>query len=134
MEEKRKTNQRNCHCRWQRLLFLALMAVCSTVAMAQGKVSGTVVDAQGEPVIGASVIVKGTTTGTVTDFDGNFTIPSVPAKANLEISYIGFKTQTVAVGGKSQVSVTLQEDRQLLDEVVVVGYGTQKKSDNKLYY
>ena len=129
MEEKRKTNQKSCPKGWQRLLFLALMAVMSTVAMAQGKVSGTVVDAQGEPVIGASVIVKGTTTGTVTDFDGNFTIPSVPAKANLEISYIGFKTQTVAVGGKSLVSVTLQEDRQLLDEVVVVGYGTQKKSD-----
>ena len=129
MEEKRKTNQKSCLRGWQRLLFLALMAVCSTVAMAQGKVSGTVVDTQGESVIGASVVVKGTSTGTVTDFDGNFTIQNVPQNATLVISYVGYRTQNVAVGGKSQISVTLEEDKQLLDEVVVVGYGVQRKSD-----
>ena len=75
------------------------MAVMSTVVMAQGKVSGTVVDASGDPVIGASVVVKGTSTGTVTDINGNFTLPSAPAKGNLEISYIGFKSQTVSLGG-----------------------------------
>jgi len=130
MEEKRKTNQGRC-CRgiWQRLFLLALMAVCSTVVMAQAKVSGTVVDAQGEPVIGASVIIKGTSTGTVTDFDGNFTIQSVPQNATLVISYVGYRTQNVAVGGKSQINVALEEDKQLLDEVVVVGYGVQRKSD-----
>ena len=129
MEEQRKTNLK-CRCHiWRRLLFLALMAVCSTVAMAQGKVTGKVVDALGEPIIGASVVVKGTSTGAVTDIDGNFTIQSVPAKGSLVISYVGYATQTVSVGGKSQVNVTLQEDRQLLDEVVVVGYGVQKKSD-----
>ena len=95
----------------------------------QNKVTGTVVDANGEAIIGASVIIKGTSNGSVTDFEGNFTINNVPAKGSLEISYIGYKTQTVALGGKTSFNITLQEDRQMLDEVVVVGYGVQKKSD-----
>ncbi len=129
MEEKRKTIQKGrCHL-WQRLLLLALLAVSSTVAMAQGKVSGKVVDATGEAVIGASVLVKGTTTGTVTDFEGNFTIGGVPQGATLVFSYVGYRTQNIAVGGRSQINVTLEEDKQLLDEVVVVGYGVQRKSD-----
>lgn len=113
----------------RRFLFLLMLAVTSTMAWAQGNVSGKVVDATGEPVIGASVVVKGTTTGVVTDIDGNFSIPNVPRNANLEISYIGFKTQSVSVSGKNAINVTLQEDRQMLDDVVVVGYGVQKKSD-----
>ncbi|MBQ8990291.1 MAG: TonB-dependent receptor [Prevotella sp.] len=115
--------------RIHRLMLTFSFLMLSTLGFAQSKVSGTVVDASGEPVIGASVIVKGTSTGTVTDFDGNFTIPSVPANASLEISYIGYKTQTIPVAGKSTINVTLQEDAALLDEVVVVGYGVQKKSD-----
>lgn len=86
-------------------------------------------DATGEAVIGASVIVKGTSNGSVTDFEGNFTINNVPQNANLVISYIGYRTQTIALAGKSQVKVTLEEDKQMLDEVVVVGYGVQRKSD-----
>ena len=113
----------------RRLMFLALMTFCTIGTYAQNKVSGKVVDATGEPVIGASVIIKGTSTGTVTDFDGNFTIANAPSKGNLEISYIGFRTQSVALGGNNTFNITLQEDRQLLDEVVVVGYGVQKKSD-----
>ncbi|MBP5711942.1 MAG: SusC/RagA family TonB-linked outer membrane protein, partial [Prevotella sp.] len=113
----------------RRFLFLLVLAVTSTMAWAQGNVSGKVVDATGEPVIGASVVVKGTTTGAVTDIDGNFSIPNVPRNANLEISYIGFKTQSISVSGKNAINVTLQEDRQMLDDVVVVGYGVQKKSD-----
>ena len=113
----------------RRFLFLLVLAVTSTMAWAQGNVSGKVVDATGEPVIGASVVVKGTTTGAVTDIDGNFSIPNVPRNANLEISYIGFKTQSVSVSGKNAINVTLQEDRQMLDDVVVVGYGVQEKSD-----
>ena len=113
----------------RRLMFLALVAICTSGAFAQKQVSGTVVDAAGEPIIGASVIVKGTSTGTVTDYDGNFTIQNVPVNGSLVISYVGYRNQTVAVAGKSQVNVTLEEDRQLLDEVVVVGYGVQKKSD-----
>ncbi|MBR5350336.1 MAG: TonB-dependent receptor [Prevotella sp.] len=105
------------------------MVLCSTGALAQNKVSGTVVDANGEAVIGASVVVKGTSTGTVTDLDGNFTIPNVPQNGSLVVSYVGYATQTVPVGGKSSINITLQEDRQLLDDVVVVGYGVQKKRD-----
>ena len=129
MEEKRKANRKNCLKSWQRLFILMLMTVCSTAVLAQGKVSGTVVDANGEPVIGASILVKGTSKGTVTDFDGNYNIPSVPQNATLVFSYVGFRTQSVAVAGKSQINVTLEEDKQLLDEVVVVGYGVQRKSD-----
>ena len=99
----------------RRFLFLLVLAVTSTMAWAQGNVSGKVVDATGEPVIGASVVVKGTTTGAVTDIDGNFSIPNVPRNANLEISYIGFKTQSVSVSGKNAINVTLQEDRQMLE-------------------
>ena len=90
------------------------------------KVTGTVSDAMG-PVIGASVVEKGNTSnGVVTDFDGNFTINVKPG-ATIVISYIGYTTQEIAVGNQSSISVTLQEDNALLDEVVVVGYGVQKK-------
>ena len=113
----------------RRLMFLLLGAVCSLGALAQSRVTGKVVDANGEPVIGASVMVKGTSNGVVTDLDGNYSISNVPAGASLNISYVGYRTRTVAVAGKSQLNVTMEEDRQLLDEVVVVGYGTQKRSD-----
>ncbi len=90
------------------------------------KVTGTVSDAMG-PVIGASVVEKGNTSnGVVTDFDGNFAINVKPG-ATIVISYIGYTTQEIAVGNQSSISVTLQEDNALLDEVVVVGYGVQKK-------
>lgn len=113
----------------RRLMLSVMFGVFAVVASAQNKVTGTVVDATGEPVIGASVIVKGTSNGTVTDFEGNFTIANVAKDASLVVSYIGYRTQTLALGGKSTVSVTLEEDKQLLDEVVVVGYGVQRKSD-----
>lgn len=125
--ESKQTNLKRRHAKWQRLLMLAIVAVSSTVAMAQSKVQGKVVDATGEPVIGASVVVKGSSTGTVTDLDGNFTLNNVPGDSKLEVSYIGFRTQTLAPG--SNLNITLEEDKQLLDEVVVVGYGVQKKSD-----
>ena len=113
----------------RRLMFLALMAICTSSVFAQKQVSGTVVDASGEAVIGASVMVKGTSTGTITDFDGKFVLNNVPENGNLVISYVGYRTQTIAAAGKNQLNVTLEEDRQLLDEVVVVGYGVQRKSD-----
>ena len=113
----------------RRLMFLLLLFVCSSGAFAQSKVTGKVVDASGEPIIGASVMVKGTSNGVVTDLDGNYSISNVPSGASLNISYVGYRTRTVAVDGKSQLNVTMEEDRQLLDEVVVVGYGTQKRSD-----
>ena len=95
------------------------------VQQATKKITGTVVDAQG-PVIGASVTEKGTSNGVVTDFDGNFSLNVNPG-ATIVISYIGFVTQEIRVGDQSTYNITLQEDNALLDEVVVVGYGVQKK-------
>ena len=114
---------------WQRLLLLALLALSSTMAFAQSKVSGKVVDATGEAVIGASVMIKGTSNGTVTNYDGEYTLQSVPQGATLVFSYVGYRTQNIAFAGQRQIDVTLEEDKQLLDEVVVVGYGVQRKSD-----
>ena len=112
----------------QRLFFFALLTVISIGMYAQGKtVSGTVVDKTGETVIGASVVVKGTTNGTITDFDGKFTLSNVPNDGTIEISFVGYKTQTISVAGKSTVQVVLEEDTEVLDEVVVVGMGTQRK-------
>ncbi|OAV72124.1 Enterobactin outer-membrane receptor [Bacteroidales bacterium Barb4] len=91
-------------------------------------VTGTVIDAQSEPVIGANVIVEGEHTGTVTDANGAFSL-DIPANATLRISYIGYLEQTVTVGNRSNLVITLKEDWQALDEVVVVGYGTMKKRD-----
>ena len=92
------------------------------------KVSGTITDKSGEPIIGANVVIKGTTNGTITDIDGNYTL-DVPVSAILQISYIGYLTQDVPVNGKQQINIRLVEDTQQLDEVVVVGYGTQKKGE-----
>ena len=90
-------------------------------------ISGTVTDKSGEPIIGANVLVKGTSQGIITDLDGNFTLNNVPANAELVISYIGYKEQTIKVGSQTSFSVKLVEDTELIDEVVVVGYASQKK-------
>ena len=108
------------------LVFLFLLCLFPLGAMAQSAVKGTVNDDSGEPIIGASVVEKGTTNGTVTDFDGNFAL-NVKSGATLVVSYIGYTTQEIAVNGQSTINVTLKEDNALLDEVVVVGYGVQKK-------
>ncbi|MEM0932205.1 MAG: TonB-dependent receptor [Bacteroidota bacterium] len=105
-------------------LFLGAL-LCFGLVKAQ-TVTGTVSDATG-PLPGASVVVKGTTNGTQTDFDGNYTLNDVASDAVLVFSYIGFATQEISVNGQTTVNVTLQEDASELDEVVVVGYGTQSK-------
>ena len=92
-------------------------------------VSGIVLDATGEPIIGASVVEKGTTNGTVTDLDGKFILTVSSAKAELEVSYIGYKTQVLKPQAGKQLAVTMSEDTEMLDEVIVVGYGTMKKKD-----
>ena len=89
--------------------------------------SGNVVDETGLPVIGVNVKVKGTTIGAITDLDGNFTLKSVPQNAVLVVSYVGYKEQEIKVGTQNQLSIKLQEDTELIDEVVVVGYAAQKK-------
>ncbi len=101
--------------------------LCFGLIQAQ-EVSGTVSDASG-PLPGASVVVKGTTNGAQTDFDGNYSLTDVPADGTLLISYIGFATQAVLVDGQTTVDVTLQEDAQALDEVIIVGYGSQAKKE-----
>lgn len=98
------------------------------VAQQAKTLKGKVLDASGEPVIGATVRVEGTQNATVTDIDGNFTLSNVTG-GKLQISYIGYQTQSVSVDGRSTVSITLQEDNKTLSEVVVVGYGTQKKAN-----
>lgn len=105
-----------------------LWAVNMNVTYAQNmqSISGSVSDAAGEPMIGASVMVKGTMVGTVTDVDGNFKISASPT-AILNISYVGYITQEISIAGKQFIKVILKEDTGLLEEIVVVGYGTQKK-------
>ena len=129
MKEERETNLLRRCLGWRRLLLLCLMMVSSAMMMAQDRVTGKVVDASGDPVIGASVVVKGTSNGVVTDLNGNFSIAGVPQNAQLVISYVGCRTQTLAVNGRQSFNVSLEEDKQQLDEVVVVGYGVQRKSD-----
>ena len=98
------------------------------IQQAAKKITGTVVDASG-PVIGASVVVKGTSNGVATDFDGNFTLNANPGQT-LVISYIGYLNKEVKISAnQTNYKITIEEDKQMLDEVVVVGYGTMKKSD-----
>lgn len=111
---------------FQNSIFLGLFMLCGFL-QAQS-VSGTVSDETG-PLPGASVVVKGTTTGTQTDFDGNFTLNNIGEDAVLSISYVGYMAQEIPVEGQSTIEVTLQQDAQALDEVVVVAYGTSTKKD-----
>ena len=92
------------------------------------KITGTVLDKDGEPVIGANVVEKGTTNGTITGIDGTFSL-SVPENSTLNISYIGYLPEEVKVGSQSQLFIRLKEDTQALDEVIVIGYGTAKRKD-----
>ena len=93
------------------------------------RISGTVVDNSGIPVIGANVVISGTTNGTITDIDGNFSLEEVSESDALEISYIGYVTQKVRVGNSATLNIDLLEDSQAIDEVIVVGYGTQRKAN-----
>src|SRR5574344_1734152 len=129
MEDIRKSMSSNRWNLFQRLMLFVLLAVCTSGVMAQSKINGTVLDQNGETVIGASVLVKGTTSGTVTDLNGHFILDKVPVNATIVVSYVGYKSQSVSVNGRSEIKVTLVEDKKVLDEIVVVGYGVQRKSD-----
>ena len=119
-----KNNTLNC---LRKTLFVVFFLSTAMLTYAQSTITGVVVDAaNSEPIIGANVIVKGTTNGTITDFDGNFML-SVEKGATLEISYMGYKTVTVSA--TDGMKVELAEDSELLEEVVVVGYGVVKKND-----
>ncbi|APA66385.1 hypothetical protein YQ22_12965 [Maribacter sp. 1_2014MBL_MicDiv] len=105
-----------------------LLLGMSSVLLAQSSVTGTVADTQGMPIPGASIVVKGTSNGTVTDFDGNFSI-AVDDGNVLSVSYLGYKPVEVTYSGQSNIQITMEEDTAQLDEVVVIGYGSVKKSD-----
>jgi|GEM_PF-2472501 len=112
-------------------LFLSGMLMVLSVSAQTGatiNVRGTVQDVAGEPIIGANILIQGTTTGTITDYDGNFMI-QVPSDAILEVSYIGYVPQTIPVNNRTTINIILQEDTELLDEVVVIGYGSVRKDD-----
>ena len=110
------------------LVTLFLLCLFPMGALAQNVVKGTVNDEAGEPVIGATVKVSGSNAGSITDFDGKFSVQAA-SNATLEISYVGYVPQKVKVAGKSDITVVLKEDAQMLNDVVVIGYGTMKKSD-----
>ena len=109
------------------VLFMALLAPMSVWAQ-NIQLTGVVTDTSKEPIIGASVVEKGTTNGVITDYEGKFTL-NVSSNATIIISYVGFQTQEIAINGKTHIETILKEDTEVLDEVVVVGYGTMKKSD-----
>ena len=115
--------------RWA-LSMLVAFAMSTVVAFAQTKtVGGTIVDDLGEPILGANVVIEGTTTGVTTDMDGKFTLKGVPENAKLKITFIGYAEQIIPVAGQTQFSITLKEDVAQLDDVVVIGYGTVKRRD-----
>lgn len=124
-------SKQNFSCWKGRISALSLtLLVSGTLVFGQTRtVTGTVVDELGEPVIGANILIKGTTTGTITDLDGNFSISGVTDQSVLVVSYIGYATQEISAQGQTKFSIAISEDKDVLDEVVVVGYGVQKKRD-----
>lgn len=110
-------------------LLLLCIAYCSAILAQSIKIQGKVVDASGEPVIGAAVVVQGTENGTVTDFDGVYIFESISGQSVLEFSYIGYETQIVPVEGRTTINVTLQEATVAMEELVVVGYGSLSKKE-----
>lgn len=108
-------------------LFALLWTFCLCVYAQNVTIKGTVADTKGEPLMGVTVQIKGSTIGTITDMDGRFTLSGVPSNATINISYIGMLSQSVQLKGRTSLNIILEEDSELLDEVVVVGYGTQKK-------
>ena len=106
---------------------IALLCLIPQLTFAQNiQVQGSITDEMGETMIGVSVLIKGTASGTITDSDGNFTL-SVPAESTLVVSYVGYKTQEVKVGNRKILKISMDPDAQALDEVVVIAYGQQKK-------
>lgn len=104
------------------------MLAFAQVGFAQSKVSGTITDADGEPLVGATVLIKGTTEGALTDSEGKYSLTVSDANAVIQVSYIGYTTAEIEVAGRSSVDISMAEDTSTLDEVVVVAYGTQKKA------
>ena len=109
------------------LTLIAVLGLCAYGFAQNRQVTGKVADAQGKPVAGATIMIDGTSTGTTTAADGRFSI-SAPANGTLIISFIGYQSQSVAISGRTTVNVTLVEDTHAIDDVVVTGYGVQRKA------
>ena len=115
---------------WLKNLFLMVCLLAAMPVFSQTKtVTGIVTDVLGDPLIGVSILVQGTSNGVVTDIDGKYTLKDVPENGTLTLSYIGMLSQNVKVNGRSVINVTLKEDSQQLDEIVVIGYGAAKAKD-----
>ena len=119
---------------FRKTISVLVFVLCAIAAVAQDRitVTGTVLDETDAPMIGAGVQELGTNNGVVTDIDGHFSI-EVPATATLAFNYISYKTQEIRVNGKAVINVTMEPDNTILDEVVVVGYGVQKKESSADY-
>lgn len=112
----------------KRIALIICVSLICFVANAQQKVTGTVKDANGEPMIGVTILSDGQAAA-VTDFNGNFVIPNAKPNTKLTVRYVGYRDQVISIDNRSNVNITMKEDNQQLDEVVVVGYGTMKKKD-----
>ena len=116
-------------------IFTLVLSVLTFTLSAQNiTVSGKVTDSSNEPVIGATIIVAGNASqGTVTDIDGNYTLPGIPSDGTLEFRYVGFMTQTVQINGRSTINVVMSEDAEMLQEVVVTALGITKQGRSVVY-
>ena len=108
---------------------LLVLLTITAQAFAQSSVSGKVTDKAGEPLVGAGILIKGTTSGTTTDLDGKFSLQGLKSNSVLVFSSIGYETQEVTVGNQTVINITLADEAEFLDDVVVVAYGTAKKRD-----
>ncbi len=127
---KKETHLQRKALRLKNLFLTACLLLAAIPVFSQTKtVTGTVTDTSGEALIGASVLVQGTTNGVITDIDGKYTLKQVPENGTLFFSYIGTLSQSVKVDGRSTINVTLKEDLKQLEEVVVIGYGSAKSKD-----
>ncbi|MCG8697269.1 MAG: carboxypeptidase-like regulatory domain-containing protein, partial [Bacteroidales bacterium] len=130
MKTKQQVNLRMaCGLFLNRLLAIVLFVCISMIGYAQQQtISGKITDAEGNPLPGVNIVIKGTSIGTITDMNGAFSLQSEQAEAVLVVSYVGFLTEEIEASSSSPVEINLVEDVQSLDELVVVGYGVQKKS------
>ena len=119
-------NQKPNHMKKFKFVVTTALLFCGLLLHAQQTITGSIADADGNPIPGATVIISGTSQGTTSDFDGNFSI-NADAQASLEFSSIGFETQTVAINGQDNLTISLQDSVNQLDEIIVTGYGTQTR-------
>ena len=112
----------------KKILTIFLWVITASVFAQTQNISGTITDSAGEPLPGVTVVVKGTTKGAVSDFDGNYALPNVSSESTLIFSFVGMLTQEIAVGNQTAISVSMVADAIGIEEVVAIGYGTQKKA------